>query len=460
MPFRAPFRDRADAGRRLAARLRHLTGHDVVVVGLPRGGVPVAAEVADALDAPLDAVVVRKLGVPWQPELAMGAVGEDGVTVLDARVLGATGLTEPDVELVASRERAEVARRLERLRAGRPRVPLAGRTVVVVDDGVATGSTARAACAVVRALGAAHVVLAVPVAPLGWEERFRGEGPAGATGADADELVAVETPADLESIGRYYDDFTQVPDADVVAALDRAARRVHASGTGPARAATTREHLFVPTDGVTLEGELTVPAGALGLVVFAHGSGSSRHSPRNRHVARALEAAGLATLLVDLLSPGEEQDRSLVFDVPLLADRLVAATRRLGRHPGANGLPVGWFGASTGAAAALWAAAEEESPVRAIVSRGGRPDLAARRLHRVAAPTLLVVGGADEVVLGLNERARAMLRCPNDLVVVPRAGHLFAEPGAIDVVAGLACDWFTTHLGGARGPVERRTLGS
>lgn len=446
-----PFRDRADAGRRLAARLGHL-GCDVVVVGLPRGGVPVAAEVARALGAPLDVVVVRKLGVPWQPELAMGAVGEDGVTVLDARVLGATRLDEADVERVARRERREVERRVARFRGGRARVPVEGRTVVVVDDGVATGSTARAACRVVRALGARRVVLAVPVAPRGWEQRL---------GDDVDELVALETPEGFEAIGQFYADFAQTPDADVLRHLaDAAARTFGTPAAAAARDLAVREHVTVPTDGVELEGELTVPAHARGLVVFAHGSGSSRHSPRNRHVAGLLEAAGLGTLLVDLLSPEEERDRSAVFDVPLLAARLEAATRRLGRHPSTPGLAVGWFGASTGAAAALWAAAEQESPVRAIVSRGGRPDLAAQRLHRVTAPTLLVVGGADEAVLDLNVRARSMLRCPTELSVVPRAGHLFAEPGALDQVAVLARDWFVRHLAGPAPGDPRRTAGT
>ena len=197
---------------------------------------------------------------------------------------------------------------------------------------------------------------------------------------------------------------------------------------------------------VELPGELTVPPGALGAVVFAHGSGSSRLSPRNRQVARALHQSHLATLLFDLLTPEEAFDRRNVFDIPLLAGRLGAARRWLRRQPEVAGLSVGCFGASTGAAAALWAAAEPGARISAIVSHGGRPDLAGERLSLVRAPTLLVVGGADEVVLELNREAFAQLRCEADLAVVPGATHLFEEPGALERVSELAAAWFSEWL--------------
>jgi putative phosphoribosyl transferase len=180
--------------------------------------------------------------------------------------------------------------------------------------------------------------------------------------------------------------------------------------------------------------------------VFAHGSGSSRHSPRNRHVASVLSQAGLGTLLFDLLTAEEELDRANVFDIGLLARRLVDVTRWLRAQPKAGPLRVGYFGASTGAAAALWAAAEPDADISAVVSRGGRPDLAAARLPQVTAPTLLVVGGRDDLVLDLNRRAQAELRCENRLAVVPGATHLFEEAGTLQAVAELARDWFTTHL--------------
>jgi putative phosphoribosyl transferase len=183
-------------------------------------------------------------------------------------------------------------------------------------------------------------------------------------------------------------------------------------------------------------------------VVFAHGSGSSRHSPRNRAVARVLQDAGLATLLVDLLTPAEERLRSAVFDVDLLARRLLQVSAWLPGQAGCRALPLGWFGASTGAGAALRAAAEPDADVAAVVSRGGRPDLAGPWLAEVRAPTLLLVGGRDDVVRRLNEQAAARLRCEHRLVVVPGATHLFEEPGTLEAVAQLARDWFLGHLPG------------
>lgn len=218
------FTDRADAGRQLATRLRDLRDEPVVVLGLPRGGVPVAAEVARALGAPLDVIVVRKLGVPFQPELGLGAVGEDGVRVLNPAVIWQAAVSEPDLAAVEARERAEVDRRARRYRGDRARLPLPGRTAVIVDDGIATGSTAVAACRIARTLGAARVVLAVPVAPEGWQSRIGGE---------ADLLVSVTTPATFHSISQFYDDFSQTSDEDVVACLAAASPRMrHPEGTG------------------------------------------------------------------------------------------------------------------------------------------------------------------------------------------------------------------------------------
>jgi dienelactone hydrolase len=198
--------------------------------------------------------------------------------------------------------------------------------------------------------------------------------------------------------------------------------------------------------GVSLPGILAIPANTTGIVAFAHGSGSSRLSPRNAAVASHLNSAGLATLLFDLLTPGESADRANVFDIELLGGRLELVCRWLAARPETRGKPIGLFGASTGAAAALVAAAAQPDLVAAVVSRGGRPDLAGSALPRVEAPTLLIVGGLDTVVLDLNRRALAAMRGDHELTVVPGATHLFEEPGTLDQAAGLARDWFVTHL--------------
>ena len=240
------FVDRADAGRRLARRLQHLRGTDVVVLGLPRGGVAVAFEVAAELRAPLDVIVVRKLGVPRQPEYGFGAVGEGGARIIDDYVVCQAGLTPPEMAEVEARERARLDGRVSRLRGDRPTVGLAGRTVIVVDDGIATGSTARAACLVARARGASRVILAVPVSSA--------EGAASLRRA-ADEVICLQTPAPFFAIGEWYSDFSQVTDEEVTILLARAARL--SAGSGDAE--TDPAEIGVDTAGVRLPGSLVIP---------------------------------------------------------------------------------------------------------------------------------------------------------------------------------------------------------
>ncbi|KIZ17098.1 phosphoribosyltransferase [Streptomyces natalensis] len=428
------FTDRTDAGHRLAEALRHLAGEDPLVLGLPRGGVPVAYQVALALGAPLDVIVVRKLGVPYHRELGFGAIGEGGVRVISDDIVRRGRIRQADLQAVERAEETELVRQARRFRAGRQRLSLKGRTAVLVDDGIATGSTAAAACEVVRAQGAARVVLAVPVAPPDAAAWLR---------TQADEVVCLSTPASFSAVGEWYQDFSQTPDEEVIALLTEAAARPVSDRPAPVHGSGITEPVEVDADGVRLTGDLTLPEGAEAVVMFAHGSGSSRHSPRNRMVAGVLNRAGLGTLLFDLLTPPEEADRANVFDIETLAGRLADATRWL--H-GRVALPIGYFGASTGAAAALRAAAAADVDVGAVVSRGGRPDLAGPHLVEVRAPTLLIVGGADALVLDLNRQAMEELRCENQLEVVPHATHLFEEPGALDAVADLAQDWFTRHL--------------
>lgn len=418
------FRDRDDAGERLGAALEGFRDDDPVVLGLPRGGVPVAARVAEALGAPLDVIVVRKLGAPNQPELAVGAIGEDGARVTNADVMRMTGTTPADLARVEERERSVLQHRLERLRALRPREPLSGRTALLVDDGIATGATMRAAVNVARSHGARKVVVAAPVAPPDVVNMLR---------LHADAVVVLDEPAEFGAVGRWYHEFDTVTDDEVM-------RLVHA-------AMATHSEVLVKAGGVMLPGTLSVPPRPRGVVVFAHGSGSSRRSPRNRWVAERLQSAGMATLLVDLLTENEAHEQVHVFDVELLADRVGATLEFVGGHPDTRALPVGLFGASTGAAAALWAAADRGNHVGAVVCRGGRPDLAQRRLPEVTSPTLLLVGGDDGTVVDLNRRAAHALRCEHRLVVVPGASHLFEEPGTLERVADEASRWFRAHLG-------------
>jgi putative phosphoribosyl transferase len=413
------FADRRSAGDELAGRLEPGRLRGGVVVGLARGGVIVAAEVAARLGLPLDALAVRKVGHPENPEYGIGAVTPGGT----AYVRSDLGLDDAQVHAAVAAARADADALDLRLHAGRPAVDVAGRPCVLVDDGLATGATMVAAARWARAAGATHVVVAVPVGPRATLELIAPE---------ADEVICVDPRSMFFAVGETYDDFHQVSDAEVAEAL---------AGTPDASVRA----VVVDTDGVRLAGDLTEPNGATGVVVFVHGSGSSRRSPRNRAVAARLNQAGLATFLFDLLTPEEEAVRANVFDIDLLARRLVAATSWVARDLAVRSLPIGYFGASTGAAAALWAAADDAT-VRAIVSRGGRPDLAGSHLEAVRAPTLLIVGGADTVVLDLNRRAAARMRCERELVVVDGATHLFEEPGALEQVSEYAIWWFARYF--------------
>ena len=279
-----------------------------------------------------------------------------------------------------------------------------------------------------RSLGAHRVVVATPVGARQSIDDL---------GRVADEVVCLETPEPFHAVGQWYANFSATTDAEVQALL-----RGEAAGVG--------RDIGIRAGSITLPGVLTVPPDATAVVVFAHGSGSSRKSPRNRWVADLLNKAGFATVLFDLLTAAEQVDRAKVFDIELLGRRLADATRWVSAQPELHGLPIGYFGASTGAAAALWAASEPDLDVRAVVSRGGRPDLAAERLSRVVAPTLLVVGDRDTSVLALNRRAARYMRAECHVAVVSGATHLFEEPGTLRAAAEVARDWFSSHLDGAR----------
>lgn len=425
------FSDRAQAGRLLATRLDHLRGQDVVVLAVPRGGVPVGVEVAKALGSPLDIVVVRKLGLPFQPEVAAGAIGEGGVRVLDRRVQRLSGVTKAELATVEREQRHELLRRLRRYRLSPP-VPLKGRTAIVVDDGVATGAAARVACQVARARGAARVIFATPVCAPAAISLLR---------EDADDVVAVTTPPEPDAVGRYYDDFRQISDGEVVRALT-----TPATCLPPARRALRQRSIEVPVGRVRLHGDLAVPEQPIASVIFAQAGASAGHSSRMRHIAAELNRAGVATVLAGLLTREEEFDRAAVSDVNLLGHRLTAVTRWTRDEANQRMLPVGCFGSAHGAAAALRSAADPRSDFCAVVSLSGRLDLVVPWLGRVRPPALLVVGDRDEHGVKQHQRLGPRLRCENRLVVVHGTDARFEEPDALDTVARLAHEWFTGHL--------------
>ena len=412
------FTDRHEAGKKLAEKLVQYRGADAVVFALPRGGVVVGYDVAKALALPLDSIAVRKIGHPLTPEYAIGVVDEHGATIFNEAEKRAANPEWLAKEIEAQKNEAQ--RRSATYRGTRPLYAIAGKTAIIVDDGIATGLTMRLAVRAMKQRSAGKIVVAVPLAPPESLQALKDEG--------ADEIVVLESPSDfLGAIGLHYVQFDQVEDDEVITLL---------------RSADIGENIRVRTGDVVLEGTTTMPHGAKGLVVFVHGSGSSRFSPRNMFVAEVLQKAGIGTLLIDLLTKEEDAVYERRFDIDLLVKRLEAIIGWIKEKKDMKQLPIGLFGASTGAAAALRVAAQMGMAITAIVSRGGRPDLAMDTLPEVTAPTLLIVGGDDTGVIELNEQVFAKLQCEKKLEIVPGATHLFEEPGALENVAQLAQEWF------------------
>lgn len=434
------FRDRVAAGVALADALAAHATRNVVVLALPRGGVPVGRVVADALHAPFDVMVARKLGVPGLNEVALGAVAEGWNGIAEDSVRWFIGIPRDVVARIVERERREVARRVQTYRGGRPLPDVKGKTVILVDDGLATGATLRAAAMALRQRRPLRLIAAVPVASLTHCDETR---------AVVDELVTLATPDPFEMVSTWYDDFSAVSDADVMRLLQRTPMTVEA---GPQTDAIEEHEVSIPvddTDGRTIIGDLGTPneppTEPRGLVILAHGGGSSRQSYRNRYLAGRLRMAGWSSLRVDLLTETEQAEdastAALRFDVPFIARRLRTATEWVAANsaPGANRLVL--FGASTGAAAAMMTAAERPDLVFAVASRGGRVDLAGDALTRVVSPVLLVVGGADGPTIEWNRAAAQRLPRRPELVIVRDAGHTFEEPGALGEVGERVVRW-------------------
>jgi len=431
------FVDRQSAGKQLGHALTPRRFNDPVVLALPRGGVPVAFEVAKILQAPLDVLVVHKIGAPINPEFAIGALGENNALVVNQLVRHQLGVSDAVLERLIAKQQIELDRRVARYRHGRPLIDLAGRTVILVDDGMATGSTAAVAVTALRAMNPGNIVVAVPTASEEAVDYLEGL---------ADEVISLETPINFGSVGQRYERFNEISDEEVQNYLKPQASHMPANVNQVA----IEQEIEIPIGrGDSLPGSLTIPKGSLGLVVFAHGSGSSRLSERNIAVANALQRDGFGTLLFDLLTEQEALDRRNVFDIQLLAERLITARDWLREQETTRDLALGYFGASTGAAAALVAAANDHT-ITAIVSRGGRPDLAGLSLQLVKAPTLLIVGGRDHEVLELNRYAKKHLLCRSELQIVNGATHLFEEPGTLSEAAKLASQWFRKFSGSSQ----------
>lgn len=420
------FHDREEAAQYLVERLHAYRDQNPLVLAIPRGAIVMGRIIADELKGELDVVLVRKLRAPGHPELAIGSIDEAGNAVLTDY---GERLHIPESYLDGEKRlqlETLKRRRIAYTRAHEPANPI-GRVVIVVDDGIATGATMLAALESIRQRKPRKLIAAAAVAPPENVERVR---------AVADEVVCLVTPADFYAVGQFFDDFREVTDDEVVALLK----------TKKPRVSTPDPPVSIRVEGVELHGDLSVPSDPLGIVIFAHGSGSSRLSPRNRHVAEVLQRHGMGTLLFDLLTEQEDRVYENRFDIERLGRRLAAVTSWLAARPEAKALPIAYFGASTGAAAALVAAARPDTRVACVVSRGGRPDLAMEAATHVSVPTLLIVGEYDSIVLDFNRRAFQVLKGVKEILVIPGASHLFEEPGTLDEAALKAAEWFRTHL--------------
>lgn len=432
------FQDRTEAGKALAERLAPYEKEHPLVLAIPRGGVPVAYEIAQGLNAELDLLMVKKISLPEFPEVALGAVSEDGRPWFNNSLIKRLGLSKSSLKTAAEAKTQELLNQIRELRGNKQAVPAEGRTVIVVDDGVATGATLKAALEILRLRKPKKIIVATPVAP---EKTLK------TLSKWADEVICLLAPSPFYAVGDWYLDFTQVSDQEVVGLLQ--------APQGGGEESLFREISF-RDGGIELKADLQIVKDMRGVVVFAHGSGSSRFSPRNRFVAQELNKAGFGTLLADLLTEEESSDRKNVFDVELLIRRVQKATATMMHYLPSFEVPIAYFGASTGAAAALGAAAQSPREIFAVICRGGRPDLALNYLSQVKAPTLLIVGAEDTQVIPLNQSAARNIK-NSKVILVPHATHLFEEPGTLEEVVEYSVDWLQQYSPEAKStltPVE------
>lgn len=419
------------AGRMLAEKISALKLHSPIVIALPRGGVPVGYEIAAALNCSLDVTMTKKIGAPQNPELAIGAVGEDGTAILNQELLQHLNIEKALLKKLTVAKTKEISQQIKKFRPGKLRETLNGKDVIVVDDGLATGATMIAALQVLRKQSPRKIIVALPVAPEDSIQELK---------SAADEVICLMTPKNFVAVGLWYENFEQVTDEEVIHLLEESKLN---------QSAFREQEVMIEDGQQSVTGDLTLVNNSKGLIIFAHGSGSSRKSPRNQYVATELNKIGFSTLLFDLLTDDEANNRANVFNIPLLARRLILATNKVAAMTETKNLPIGYFGASTGAGAAIMAAAQGTQKIFAVVSRGGRPDLASDALKKITSPCLLIVGGNDEPTLSLNREASHQIKSC-ELVIVPGATHLFEEEGALTEVVEHASSWFLFQVNGDR----------
>ncbi len=430
------FRDRAQAGRELAEALAPVLKPPAVVAGIPRGGVSVALPIVERFRLPLTVVYARKLTAPIAPEFAFGAIDEDGHAIVDSRSVAMLGLSPDDVERAKERVSNEIRRRMTTYGVPALGHHLPGAAVVLVDDGLATGLTMRAALEYARRHGAREIVVAVPCASEAAAREFE---------RAADRFVSLVVDPDFAAVGQYYVDFSPVSDEEVIAMLARArepaAREPAASAGGDVRV------LFKTSLGFALAGRLLVPAspGPHPVVVFAHGWGSGKDSPRNRAVAEALRALGFAAFLFDFTGHGESEGTPEDSTQEQQVDDLTAALGALERLDEVDGRRLGVAGASSGAAVAILASARDRR-IRALALRSPNLTGAEASVSRVSVPALLVVGEHDEPIRAALGPLLDRFGGPRRLEVIPGGDHLFEDPAALARATAATTAWFKDHL--------------
>lgn len=420
------FESRQEAGQILGQRLLSYKDQNPLILAIPRGGLPVAYEVAKTLKASLDLILVKKIGAPKNPELAVGAVSEDSKPVFNEELVQLLKIDHKALNKMAEQKIDELKEQAKKLRGNTPLQSVKDRVVIIVDDGIATGASLTAAIQLIKQNNPQKIIVATPVGANDTIQQIK---------KLVDDVVCVEIPQNFMAVGIWYENFDQVPDEEVIRLLGEANYLKNQNS----------EEIKITEGNESFPGELTTVDSMRGLIIFAHGSGSGRFSPRNKFVANELNKAGFSTLLFDLLTEQEASDRQNVFNMDLMARRLLKATDWAAERFKNRNVPIAYFGADTGAGAAFHATAKTSQNIFAIVSRGGRPDLAEEHLEKIKSPTLLIAGENDNQIIPPNKKAQKKLKSAR-FVLIPKASHLFEEPGALDEVVEYAIDWFLTYL--------------